>query len=220
MFIRGKNSLTALQTQERLRNTAFILLSSPEFLPHDITGYLGTFNLIEEIYHPIGQHFLKHEYQPQTIRELELALPQLNYAQILNALVILSHLGFAQPCQSITPSEKVTVQCQQLNHYLIQQANFHQNYQALISPLTGIGIPTEHFHQLFYRAHFIDGLTTAHEFAQYVQQVLNQLNWYVLDADKNTISDQAQSLAIIEKKAAEFLAADKLTIARQLRLFA
>lgn len=220
LFIRGKNSLTALQTQERLRNTAFILLSSPEFLPHDITGYLGTFNLIEEIYHPIGQHFLKHEYQPQTIRELELALPQLNYAQILNALVILSHLGFAQPCQSITPSEKVTVQCQQLNHYLIQQANFHQNYQALISPLTGIGIPTEHFHQLFYRAHFIDGLTTAHEFAQYVQQVLNQLNWYVLDADKNTISDQAQSLAIIEKKAVEFLAADKLTIARQLRLFA
>lgn len=29
-FIRGKNNLTPLQTQQRLRNTAFMLLISPE----------------------------------------------------------------------------------------------------------------------------------------------------------------------------------------------
>ena len=220
LFIRGKNALTTLQTQERLRNTAFVLLSSPEFLPKDITGYLGTFNLIEEIYQPISQHFVNQHYTPQTIRELEQALPELNYAKILNALVILCHLGFAQPCQNISPSEKVVQQCQQLNRYLLEQASFHQNYQALISPLTGIGIPTEHFHQLFYRAHFIDGFNTSAEFADYAQNILEQLSWYVLDADKNTVTDNAQSLAIIEQRAKEFIAADKLTIAKQLQLFA
>ncbi|MBK5648057.1 MAG: methyltransferase regulatory domain protein, partial [Acinetobacter sp.] len=82
-----------------------------------------------------------------------------------------------------------------------------------------IGIPTEHFHQLFYRAHFIDGLESASEFAQYVQDVISQLNWLVLDKDGKTVSDQAKSLEIIQGKAQIFLDSKKLLIAKQLRLF-
>ncbi|WP_332604272.1 class I SAM-dependent methyltransferase [Acinetobacter sp. ESBL14] len=219
LFIRGKNTLTPLQVQERLRKTAFVLLTAKEQLPTNISGLLGTFNLIEEIYQPIGDKFAQENYQALTIAELEQSLPTLSYAKILNALVILSHLGLAQPCQSLEPKQQTLEQCQRLNHYLLKQASFHQNYNVLISPITGIGIPTEHFHQLFYRAHFIDGLESASEFAQYVQDAISQLNWLVLDKDGKTVSDQEKSLEIIQGKAQIFLDSKKLQIAKQLRLF-
>lgn len=219
LFIRGKNNLTPLQVQERLRNTAFVLLTAKEQLPTNINGLLGTFNLIEEIYTPIGDKFAQENYRPLTIAELEQSFPQLNYAKILNALVILSHLGLAQPCQRLEPKQETLQQCHRLNHYLLKQASFHQNYSVLISPLTGIGIPTEHFHQLFYRAHFIDGLASASDFAQYVQDVISQLNWLVLDSDGKTVTDREKSLEIIQAKAQLFLDSNKLQIAKQLRLF-
>ena len=71
LFIRGKNNLTPLQTQQRLRNTAFMLLISPEKIPKTINGSLGEFNLIQEIYEPIGKLFKQKSYTPLTIKELE-----------------------------------------------------------------------------------------------------------------------------------------------------
>ena len=76
-----------------------------------------------------------------------------------------------------------------------------------------------HFHQLFYRAHFIEGLTTATDFAYYVQDVIQQLGWLVLDKDGQTVSDQVKSIEIIQSKAQIFLGSKKLEIAKQLRLF-
>lgn len=220
LFIRGKNSLTPLQTQQRLRNTAFVLLTSPETLPKTIHGYLGEFNLLENIYQPIGHYFKKQNYQPITIAELEQALPEHHYAQILNALIILCHLGFAAPCATKVPTDEQITYSQKLNHYLIEQASFHQNYQVLACPLTGIGLPTDQFGQLFYRAHFVDGLKTAKQFAEYIQNVLDQLNWSVLDENRNTITDRKQSLEILKEKAHNFIQSDKLKIAEQLKLFA
>ena len=218
LFIRGKNNLTPRQSQEKLRNTAFVLLSSPESLPKTIKGYLGEFNLIQEIYEPLTMHFKKSDYAPQRLSELEKVLPQHSYAQILNAIVIMSHLGFIQPCQP-EPSFELLTYAQQLNKHLLNQASFHANYQVLANPLTGMGIPTDHFSQLFYRAYFVDGLKSARQFANYVQDILKPLNWLVLDEDGNSVSDTAQSLKIIQKKAEQFISSDKLKIARQLQLF-
>ncbi len=150
---------------------------------------------------------------------MEQSFPELSYAKILNALVILCHLGLAQPCQTLTPNHEIIHKCHEMNHYLLSQASFHQNYSVLVSPLTGIGIPTEHFHQLFYRAYFVDGLETAAEFADYVQNVITQLGWLVLDKDGNTITDKDQSIQMIQTKAQQFLDSQKLQIAKQLRLF-
>lgn len=81
-------------------------------------------------------------------------------------------------------------------------------------------IPSDQFTQLFYRAHFVDGLNSASEFAQYVWDVLTQLRWLVLDKQGQPVSDTETSLKIIEEKAQFFLDSDKLKIAKQLKLFA
>lgn len=219
LFIRGKNNLTPLQTQQRLSETPFVLLSNPKDIPKTINGYLGEFNLIQDIYEPIGSLFIAQGYQPLTIVEIEKKYPQLNFNQILNALVILCHLGLALPCQP-APSNQMISQCQNINSYFLQQSNFQANYQVLACAITGIGIPTDHFSQLFYRAYFIDNLKTADQFAKYVYEVLKQLNWLVLDKDGLTVQDEVKSIEIIKSKAELFLSSNKIEIAKILKLFA
>lgn len=219
LFIRGKNNLTSLQTEQRLKNTAFVLLTAPETLPKTINGYLGEFNLIQDIYAPLGDHFKKLDYVPQTIVELEQAIQNISYAQILNALVILTHLGLAMPCLQHPATTAQIEHSHQLNRFLIDQASFHQNYQVLACPITGIGIPVDQFSQLYYRAHFVEGLNTAKQFAEYIQNILEELNWKVLDSEGNSISDRKKSLEILQEKAQHFIQSDKLKIAKQLKLF-
>lgn len=137
----------------------------------------------------------------------------------MNALVILCHLGLAQPCQ-LDPSEQMINQCQKINLYLLHQASFQSNYQVLACATTGIGIPTNHFTQLFYRAYFVDGLKTAKQFANYVYAVLIDLNWLVLDKEGLAVQDKAKSIQIIQAQAESFLDSDKIEIAKQLKLFA
>lgn len=218
LFIRGKNSLTPLQISEKFRKIKFACLVSPNQIPLKINGYLGEFNLIQEIYEPIGAFFEKSEYTPITLLELETNLPKLNFGQISNALIILCHLGIVQPCFN-EPTDLILKQSQNFNNYILEQASFHQNYQILANPYSGIGIVADHFSQLFYRAHFKDGLKTAKQFAEYVYQCITELNLFVLDESGNLVKDKIESLKIIHKKAQLFIDSDKIRIAQQLKLF-
>lgn len=218
LFIRGKNNLSPLETRTRLRNTPFAILVAPEHFPKTITGYLGQFNLIPDVYEPLGKLFKEANYAPQTIATIEKKLPDQSYEKILNALVILCHLNLAQPCQTDV-SEETLKHAHQLNRFILEQASFHNNYQVLACPISGIGLNADQFTQLFYRAHFIDGLKTAKQFAEYAQQALNNLGWFILDKGE-TITDKAQSLALLQNKAQIFLDQDLIKIAKQLKLFA
>lgn len=219
LFVRGKNTLTSLQISEKLRKLSFILLTSPEQIPTTIQGYLGQFNLIQEVYKPIGECFQKNNYLPLTLSELENNLPQLSYNQISNALTILCHLSIAQPCFN-KPTDRTLKQSQDLNLYILEQASFHQNYQVLANPYSGIGISIDHFSQLFYRAHFIDKLKTAKQFAEYVYNNLLNLSLLVLNEQGQPVKDKSESLKIIQNKAQIFIDSDKIKIAEQLKLFA
>ncbi len=219
LFIRGKNTLTPLQVKQRLRDMAFVLLLAPEQLPTTIQGFLGEFNLLQEIYAPIGQYFKTHDYVPQTIADLEHALPQLNHNQIVNAMVILTHLNLVQPCQEQVTEQQLK-QVHQFNHYILQQASYHNNYQTLACALTGIGLMTDHLHLLFYRAHFVDGLSSTADLANYVHDVLQQLTWHLLDEQGENITDPTIIKENLIGRAEKFIASDRLKIAKKLKLFA
>ena len=218
LFIRGKNTLTGLQIQQRLRDTSFILLVSPDQLPKTIKGYLGEFNLIQDIYAPIGKCFKDNGYRPITIEKIEKNLPDINFNSIIHALIILCHLSLVQPCQE-EPTQALIEYSQKINRYILEQASFHNNYQVLANPITGIGLPTDQISQLFYRAFFIENLKTASEFANYVQNILTSLNLLVLDENGESITDLEKSIEVIQLKAQKFLESDKIEIAKQLHLF-
>ena len=218
LFIRGKNTLTPLQVYEKIKQISFILLTSPSQIPKKIQGQLGEFNLMQEIYEPLINYYKKCNYAPLTLEKVESEL-QLNPSQIFNAITILCHLGFMQPCFN-EPTEMTISQSQKLNKFLVDQASFHSNYSVLANPYSGIGIPADHFSQLFYRAYFFEKLKTAKQFAEYVLKVLEQLNLLILDDDRQTVKDKSKALKILQARAQLFIDSDKLKIAEQLKLFA
>ncbi|ALH95293.1 class I SAM-dependent methyltransferase [Acinetobacter equi] len=218
LFIRGKVSLTPSQIQERLRKTPFSLLLAPELHPKTIKGHLGEFDLLLDIYQPLGECFKKAEYQPLTIEEIEKQLPNLNYVKILNALIIWCHLGIAQPCMN-QPTEEIIKRSQALNLYILEQASFHHNYQALTNPYSGMGIFTDNITQLLYKAHFMYEMKSVNDLAQFVQNTLSNLGWYILNSKGDAISNTNESLKILKGKAKTFMESDSIKIAKKLRLF-
>ena len=166
----------------------------------------------------MAQHFKQLHYQSQSLSELEQALPTLNYAQILNALVILCHLNLMQPCQKPVAMQ-VLHSSHSINHYILEQASYNQNYQVLANPMTGIGITVSQIEALFYRAHFIEGLDHAEHLAEYAQRNFDHLNWHLLDANREPLLERHQSLDYLTQQAELFIQQAKLSIAKQLRLF-
>lgn len=219
LFIRGKNQLSIQQTQQRLKETSFIIFVSPENAPKKIQGFLGEFNLLPEIYEPLVQYFKEKNYTPQSIGALEKALPQLNYSQILNALTILCHLNIAQPCLDHAPSQQTITHSQNLNRHFLEETQFHQNYTVFASPHTGIGFQSEYFETLFLKAHFLEDLKTTKQYADYAQKALDHLGWQIVEKG-NSITDRKESLQHLQNKADDFIKSDKIKIVKQLQLFA
>lgn len=219
LYVRGKNNLNSLQVMERLRATAFVFLGTLENLPDSIVGNLGRFELVQEVYEKIAQQFIRAEYAPLTIRALENNVPDLSYEQILNAMVILCHLGFVQPCQNVAPSDQVLEQCHALNRYLLTQAQFHNQYQVLANPITGIGVTLSQLDQLYFYAYFVEGLTTPADMAECVQHRLDNLQIAIIDGDEQAINDRKKSLKVLEQRIKAFFDAKRIEIAKQLRLF-
>lgn len=218
LYIRGKNTLTGLQIQDRLNKISFILLTAPSKLPNKIAGYLGEFNLLKEIYNPLAQCFFRHNYAPLSLEKV-VSETQIDFASILHAVIILCHLGHMQPCFNM-PNEKILQQSERLNQFLLEQAIFHSQYAVLANPYSGIGIAVDQITQLFYRAYFIEKLTTKEQFADFVLASLQRLNLLVINDQEEIIQDLATSREVLINKAQDFLEADKIKIAQQLKLFA
>lgn len=220
LFVRGKRSLTAAQAQHKLRNMAFVMLKSAKTMPTKVNGLLGEFDLLPEIYVPIYEEFAKADYQPLTLAELEEKLPNLNYGAILNALIMLFHLNLVSPCQTTSPNQKLLKQCHKINHYILEQSVYHQRYQVLATPITGMGFPINYYDQLFFRAYFLENLDTPSSISKFSQTELEKTGQFLLDAEGKAITEKKESLALFKSKAQAFLEEEKPTIARQLRLFA
>lgn len=217
LFVRGKNNLNLLEVKERLRNTAFVFLSK-ENLPTVIQGGLGQFDLRHELYVEIARKFTEHQYQPMTLMQLE-QLTQFSYHELIDALVILCHFGVIQPCQPQMPTNTILSQSQALNRYVASQAKFHNNYQVLANPYTGMGIVCGHLSMLFYYAYFIEQQTNVDQIAEVVQQVFDDLGVSLLDDQRNSVTNRVDSLKLLREKWAVFLADENIEIAKALHFF-
>lgn len=219
LYVRGKNTLSGLEVQERLRKTSFVFLATVETLPSHIQGSLGKFDLIHDVYIKIAEQFIANNYRPMTLMQLE-QQTTLSYSQLLDAMVVLCHLSIAQPCQNRAPSNAILNKSQSLNRYLLTQAKFHSHYQVLANPLTGMGMVHHQFELLFYYAYFIENKTSKEQIAQLVQQILDDLKIALLDEQAKAITDRLKSIEALEDKVTVFFKQNKIEIAKQLKLFA
>ncbi|MDQ8935444.1 class I SAM-dependent methyltransferase [Acinetobacter rudis] len=219
LYVRGKTDLSPLEVKERLRNTHFIFLTTIDALPSTIQGVLGSFDLIHDVYVKIAQQYVKHKYRPITLKQLEEST-NLSYKQLLDSLVILCHLGFAQPCLDQMPSSNTLHKCQSLNRYLVTQAKFHNNYQVLANPLTGMGLVYNQFELLTFYVYFIEKITDKNGITQRLQLIFDDLGMVLVGEENQPVADRDENMALLNKQIELLFDRQKIDIVKQLKLFA
>lgn len=150
-WIKGKRTLTALERVEALRQEKVFLTTPRADIALKANGSLGEATLTEAIYNPILD--LLADHQIKSLAELEQTLAKqkadVNFGQLLQALIVLAGLGHLYSAQDDAISNKTAKHTQALNRHLMQLARSSQDIAVLASPVTGGGLPVSRFGQLF-----------------------------------------------------------------------
>jgi hypothetical protein len=151
-WIKGARTLSKLEQVEALRAQRVLLVLPRADVSLKMNGSLGEVTLQEAVYGPILD--LLAEHKPKTLGQIELALKEvgINFAQIQQAVMLLSAAGAIQAVQDETVVAKAKKSCERINNHLLLKARASNELGHLASPVTGGGIAVPRFHQLFLLA--------------------------------------------------------------------
>lgn len=170
-WVKGARQLTPLDQAEALRQERVVLAQPRASVALTVNGSLGEATLQPAVYDPILDALADH--QPQTLGQLEQALQGrgMNFAQLLQAVVVLSGAGVLLPVQDAAHTAQAQDATARLNALLMHKARSNSELGYLASPVTGGGIPVARFHQLFLLARS-QGRPEPAAWAQYVWNLL------------------------------------------------
>ena len=212
-WVRGARSLTPADQADRLRRQAIVLVVPPKEVTYKATGAQGEISLNEDIYRPFVD--LLAEHRPKTLGDIENALAprKINLGQVMQAAMILIAKGSAYATQDAAAANQAKPATDRLNRQLIAATAMGKEMPLLASPLTAGAVPVPRIHQLFLMS-LHGGRTTPQEWAHDVWGVLVSLGQKLLK-DGKAMETQAENMAELESKAAEF-EANQLPIYRAL----
>ena len=75
IYVRGATRLSPLDQRERLLNSRFALIQTPELIPLKISQPVGEIGLQEAVYNPLIAELAAKNHAPKTLRELAASLP-------------------------------------------------------------------------------------------------------------------------------------------------
>ncbi len=202
-WVKGARRLSTLEQTELLRAECCVLVQPRAQVNLKANGHLGEATLQKTVYAPVLDALANH--QPQSLAELEQTVRQQNitFAQLLQAVVVLSGNGALAPTQNeaTIAQAKITSNC--LNLYLMSKARSSNEISYLASPVTGGGMTVPRFQQLFLLAATQDH-KTPQDWAQYVWHLLTLQGQHIvkegktLDTPKDNLAElgaQAQTFA-------------------------
>lgn len=151
-WVRGARSFSVFDQAEALRNLRLVLVAHRADMSLKVPGSLGEASLAEGVYNPILDFMADHKVR--TLSEIEQApeCKSLNFAQIIQAAVVLcgaGHFLFAQTQSEISAAKK---RSKALNTCLFDKARGSEDVAYLASPVTGGAIRVTRFQQLFLLA--------------------------------------------------------------------
>ncbi len=194
LYVRGAVRLSAIARRERLLDSRVVLLQSPEAVALKVNGAVGEATLQEAVYQPLLAALAGQAHTPQTVRQLAASLPDMAWAALEQALLILVSMGAVAPCQDEASMKQVKVRCHALNRHLCERAQFGNDIETLASPVTGGGVAVNRFEQLFLRA-MQQGHKQPAAWARFA--------WQVLSAQGQRIVKEGKTLATPEDNEAE-----------------
>lgn len=215
LYVRGATRLSVSEQRERMLDTRFVLIISADAVPSKVTGAAGEAQLQKETYGPLIEVLASNSYAPKTLRQLSAALPDIAYASLFQALIVLVGIASVAPCQSESSEQSVQSRCTALNAHLCLRSRFSNEIEHLASPVTGGGIAVGRFQQLFLLA-LKEGKKLPSEWAQSAWQVLSEQGQRISKEGK-ALETAEENLAELNVKATE-LADKMLPLLKTLRI--
>lgn len=168
-WVRGPRQLAGREQIEQLARLRIVLGSARDEVPARLRTQGGERLLTPDIYGPVLD--VLADYRPHSLGGVMEALGQrLNWGQLLQAVAILTGMSRVHPAQDDASASKVRQATRRLNHELCRMAHSSNEFQYLISPVTGSALGFERMHQLFAAA-YRGGARTEEQLAAYGMQV-------------------------------------------------
>jgi hypothetical protein len=207
-WVKGARKHTLLDQAEALRTQRVVLVQPRVDVSLKVAGAIGEATLQEAVYGPILDALADHK--PKTLGQLEQQLKDIPFAQILQAVMVLTGAGSllaAQDDDAISKAKKVT---DKLNAHLCNKSRGSSDISYLASPVLGGGLTVPRFHQLFILS-ISQGKKKPAEWAQYA--------WSVLAAQGQKLLKDGKTLESVEENLAELTAQATVFAEKHLPIF-
>lgn len=193
-WVKGSRRLNGYEQAEQFRQQKVILTTHRADVSLKVTGALGEADMSEAVYAPLLDFLGDHK--AKTLGQIEQGVQEngIAFAQIIQAVMVLTGAGHLAPAQDEAVISKVKKQTEKLNTYLCHKARGSNDVGYLASPVTGGGIAVNRFQQLFL-ACITQGKRQPAEWAQYV--------WHLLSAQGQKLVKGGQTLETPEENLAE-----------------
>ncbi len=201
-WVKGARALTELEVVERFRDLRLLLVSHRPSVSLTTKGSRGEATMTAEIYEPFLD--LLSEHRIMRVIELERALAKkgIGFAQLREAIVLMTGLGHVALVQEDHVIEQRKPFCDGLNQRLIANARGSGDVNYLASPVTGAGVVVTRFQQLFLRALFA-GADTPSKWALSAWGVIAELGERVA-RDGKPVDKPEDNIAQLTEHAEEF----------------
>lgn len=201
-WVKGARRLSPLEQAEALRALRFVLVAHRPDVSLKVTGALGEASMSASVYDPVLDALADHK--PRTLGQLEQAVKDkgVNFAQVLQAVVILAGAGSLAPAQDEALVARAKKQSDKLNAHLMLKARGSAELSYLASPVTGGGVTVGRFAQLFLLAR-AQGHKQHADWAQFAWGLLAGQGQRILK-DGKALDTPEENLAELGQQAQEF----------------
>ena len=202
-WVKGPRRLSTLDRTEALRTQRVILTTPRADVSLTINAANGEAKMSEAIYGPILDYLADHKIRSLAQIESHGAKHQINFGQVIQAVMILIGGNHLNPVQDDHLINKATKHSDLINQAIMNKARSSADVSYLASPVTGGGVFVGRFNQLFLMA-LKAGRKRPEDWAAFVWEILlAQGQKLVLDnkpidsteANITELTNQAQSFA-------------------------
>jgi SAM-dependent methyltransferase len=201
-WVKGARKLSPLEQAEAFRIQKVILVTPRVDVSLKVNTDLGEAMLQQAVYNPILDILTDHK--AKTLGQIEQLVQSqgITFAQVIQAIMVLTGAGHLAPVQDETVISKAKKQTDKLNAHLIDKARSSNDISYLASPVTGGGRLVNRVEQLFLLA-ISQGKKQPAEWAQLVWQIFAVQGQKIVK-EGSTLETDEDNLAELTEQAIVF----------------
>jgi hypothetical protein len=188
-WIKGPLKLSHQEQSNLIRAHRVVMISPQIDVELKISGSAGKADLSSSIYTPILEFLSDHEIR--NIDQISNAVSKfnINFEQVVQAIIILMGAGYLDSAQTEAEIEKALPLTNKLNRKILEQSISNSYIACLSSPITGGGVAVDRIQQLFLVA-MRNGNNDSKDWVDFVWKIFVSQNQRLIKEKKSLLSDE------------------------------